>query len=168
MKLLKALAVLSLATISSHSFAIDGFQNVKFGASKTEVRNAYQKCQWQKDEDDLFCPNFTLGAIKDTGAYFYFIDDKFERIAINIPNVNIDGIGQALSEKYILSSQPAQRELANPKPNNVYDFGFDKDTILIRYTYDNDMTEEIFLIYTTPDFNNKLQTKDAQSVKDQL
>ena len=30
------------------------------------------------------------------------------------------------------------------------------------------MTEEIFLIYTTPDFNNKLQTKDAQSVKDQL
>lgn len=82
--------------------------------------------------------------------------------------MNIDGIGQALSEKYTLSSQPTQRELANPKPNNVYDFGFDKDTILIRYTYDNDMTEEIFLIYTTPDFNNKLQTKDAQSVKDQL
>ena len=50
----------------------------------------------------------------------------------------------------------------------MYDFGFDKDTILVRYAYDNDMTEYILLIYSTPDFNDKIQEKDAQSVKAEL
>ena len=171
MKLLKTLAILSLATLSSQSFAVDGFQKLKFGASETEVRKAYKQCHWEKDkqeDDELYCTNFSLGTIKNTDAVFYFIDGKFERVAIDIPVINLEGIIQALSEKYSLSSQPKEKELANPQPNNIYDFGFDKDTILIRYAYDNDMTEDIFLIYTTSDFHDKLQTKDAQSVKDQL
>lgn len=171
MKLFKALAVLSLAALPSQSFAVDGFQKLKFGASETEVRKAYKQCRWEKDkeaDDELYCTNFSLGTIKNTEAVFYFIDGKFERVAIDIPAINIDGIIQALSNKYTLSSQPTKRELANPQPNNMYDFGFDKDTILVRYAYDNDMMEYILLIYSTSDFNDKIQEKDAQSVKDEL
>ncbi|EPE64872.1 hypothetical protein AB6W78_10140 [Pasteurella multocida] len=72
-----------------------------------------------------------------------------------------------LSEKYPLSSELPD-EVYKPQPNKIYDMGFEEDTILLRFSYENDMEESVWLIYTTPDFNEKLSKQQANDVKDEL
>lgn len=167
MKLFKSLCFVALSALSlSASAAVDGFQSYKFGMDIKTIKQQ-KMCALEKvNEDEYYCNNLSLGKIK-TDAFLYFVSGKFERIAISIPIDAVEGIVQALSSKYKLSTELPDEALS-PKPNQIYDMGFDNDTILLRLGYENDMTESVWLIYTTPDFNQKLSREQANEVKDAL
>lgn len=166
MKLLKSVLLASIATLSFNTFAVDGYQKAKFGMSEQEVKKLY-KCNWQKDDDNgIYCENFKLGSL-NTEAWFYFIDNKFERAAFLIPDESIEGVTQAIQSKYRLST-PLPNEATNPQPNQMYDAGFDHDTVFIRFAYENDMSVSTLLIYSSPEFDEKETNRQKQKVNDAL
>lgn len=165
MKRLKIGLLTALLSLSFSAFSVDGYQKAKFGMSEKEVKSLY-KCAWEKDDDGLYCANFKLGNLK-TEAWFYFLDDKFERAAFLIPDDNVEGVVQALKNKYKLST-PFPNEAKNPQPNQMYDAGFDNDTVIFRVGYENDMTEYSVLIYTSPEFDAKERHRQIKNVSDGL
>lgn len=156
------LAAFSLNVVA----AVDGVTPYKFGMNIKTVKHQ-KKCSLEKAEDETYyCEDYPLGKIK-TNAFFYFISGKLERVAISLPVESVDGIAKALMNKYPLSSELPE-EVNKPQPNQIYDMGFEDDTVLLRFGYENDMEESVWLIYTTPDFNEKLSKQQADDVKDEL
>lgn len=162
---IKLVGLIALLSLSFSAFAVGGYQNAKFGISKQELKKIYH-CNWQNDEENLFCDDFKFGNLT-TSAYFFFLDNKFERAAFEIPDDYVEGLIDGLKKKYRLSS-PLPEEVNNPQPNQYYDLGFDDNTVIVRFSYENDMTESIFLMYSSDAYDNKSLQKQSDSFGDAL
>lgn len=172
MKFLKMGAILIASLLTSNAFAVDGYKEFKFGMTKADVKKAF-KCNWYKepspDMDILACDKYPFSK-KNTGIGLFFIDEKLERLALVIPGPigNETGIIQGLMEKYKLSTPADLHKLQNPQPNDVIDAKWDNDTVIFRYIFDNLMNITMLLMYSSPDFDEKLIKSQKESSKSDL
>jgi uncharacterized protein HI_1492 len=171
MKLVKLALVGIALAISTSSFAVDGYKDLKFGMSLAQVKKS-KLCEkgWLELKKDLsyVCFTFKFGKGK-SNAIAFFINDKLERIAIPI-----DGQGSAVSngllEKYGKPSSMTEGMPTDGKfpPDSRWDFRFDNDTIIYRAAFDSSGKGSEYLIYTTPDFDNKTMEQEKQTISDDL
>ncbi|HGM6655051.1 MULTISPECIES: hypothetical protein [Serratia] len=161
-----------LFAVSSSVMAIDGYKGVKFGASFNEL-NASKLCTWKKYDgnivngiDSYVCKNFKFSG-GNTFAVAFFIDGKFERLAIPIGN-NTMSVIDSLKKKYgepssSFTSEEFERAQSFGGDINVR---FDKDTIIINVTRDPETKQDkTHLIYTSPQYDamyKKLQEKSIE------
>ncbi|OOF40627.1 hypothetical protein BKK49_00490 [Rodentibacter rarus] len=165
MKLVKS-ALMGIAfTISTSSFAVDGYKNWKFEMTEKEAREVH-KCQWYKDDGFLACDDFTFGGT-NTGVGLLFIDDKLKNIFIQVPTEMAGGTLTKLMEKYKVLSRPSTKELRDQKPNMPFDFIFEDGSITFRAVYDGNANEEDFLIYGK-DFDRNYLKLQNNKLKDDL
>lgn len=171
MKLVKlALAGIALA-ISTSSFAVDGYKDLKFGMSFSQVKKS-KLCEkgWLELKKDLNYACFTFKFGKGTTtAVAFFIDNKLERIAISIDG-QVAGIGEGLLKKYGTPSSATEGFPAdgNVPPDSTWDVRFDHDTVVYRLVSDSNGKVSPYLVYTTPNLEKKVLEKEKQKISNDL
>jgi len=151
--------------------AIDGYKDVKFGASKKVVL-ARKWCSFNKGDSgqagvELYsCNDFQfVGQSVDAGALF--INNKFLRFIITVPVDHVKGIVSGLTNKYgEPSSKSPQGDFAavDRNPNRQAYLAFDRNTIIFQLMSDQSLNQSAILIYTSPEYEKsliELQRKSA-------
>lgn len=165
-----------LLSLSSFTYAVDGYKNMKFGASKWQMIDS-GLCEFQEAEliniegfDSLVCGDFMLGQNAVEAAAF-FINERFLRFVIEVPLDSAEGVMHGLIKKYgnASSSSSEQELLAVDKyPNRVAMLAFDNDTIILRLESDANNEQSAVLIYTSPKYDQLIQRYQTESVLDSL
>lgn len=162
-----------LFTVSSFAIAVDGYKNVKFGSSFSEF-NASKLCSWKKYDknktggmDSYVCDNFKFSG-KNSLAMAFFIDGKFERLAIPIEE-NSMAVIDSLKKKYgePSSSFTAEEFERAQTFGGAINIKFDKDTIILNVTRDPETKQDTtHLVYTSAEYDamyKKLQEKSIEN-----
>lgn len=168
MKLLKALAVLSLMAISSHTFAVDGFQNLKFGMTLDEVKAA-KKCDWAKHKkihSSYECKNYSFFDTK-TRVLTSYSKGKLVQVQLIIPDEKLKKVMDGLPKKYKVSTPYKEKKENGDRQMSVK---FDDDTLELRVTYkgNDDYNYTALLIYSDKAYLSNLEEKEEQQVQDEL
>lgn len=164
-----------LFAVSSSVMAVDGYKWVKFGSSVNEL-NAGKLCSWKKYEKNktdgveyYSCENFKFSG-KNTLAMAFFIDKKFERIAISIDS-NQMALIESLKKKY---GEPSSTFTAD-EFEKAQKFGgsisvkFDADTVIVNVTRDaQTMQDTTYLIYTSNDFDGMYKKINEKSMESDI
>lgn len=157
------------------AMAVDGYKSLKFGMSMKQVANE-KMCSFRVIKDDeeepyLECHDFSFGKTK-TEAYAYFIDGKFMRLAIALPDYQaVDTVIAGLSEKYGQpSSSSTDQEFAaiEQTPNAQVYMSFDNDMVYVLQESDEDRVQSALLIYTHSDFDALRDAKAKADVSSDL
>lgn len=163
---------LSLGTITSTGFAVDGYKELKFGSTIEQVKKS-KICQskWMNLPNEglltLGCTKFKFG--KDlTYGYAFFIDKKLARISVIVPRNKVLSVSEGMLEKYGPPSSQPENAPKEYIPNTNWDVGFDNDTVIYRLSIDAKGIDTTLLIYTTPDFDEKIKQKNKADIKDDL
>ncbi|AMO79734.1 hypothetical protein [Obesumbacterium proteus] len=173
---MKKIAIFLVFMISASSaYAVDGFRNVKFGASIDELKNAHI-CNMKDHKSDtqdmktLYCEDFKFAG-KKTTAFAIFLNDKFERFAITVNGNDTDGVIAGLVKKYGEASSVFTKEeydAAIKNGGNLF-IKFDGDTVILQMNRDSETLEDTtFLTYTSKDFEEKLALVKSNSLKEDL
>ena len=161
---------MGLALASNAALAVDGYKNLKFGMSQEDVNNT-NICTLSPQNLDvqgveaLGCTDLQFGG-KSRMAVMAFMDNKLERVMVIQDAGSIEGLLAGLSEKYgAPSSVPSAEELqrVNATGGSI-EVKFDGDTVIVRGTIAHDKSETVLLMYSTPDYDEKL----AQQQKGEL
>jgi len=159
--------------LTDHLYAVDGYKNFKFGISKKQLM---KESSWALTESKignevtaLGSEDFNFGGGK-VAAFFYFIDDRFLRIAIEVPIDKALAVVEGLSSKYEISSGSPQSafEAVDNHPNMEAFLAFDKDTIYLYYTSDEISNKTAMLLYTSPEFDALLLKNQKESLSNDL
>ncbi|WP_421173785.1 hypothetical protein [Aeromonas enteropelogenes] len=157
------------------AMAVDGYKSLKFGMTMKQVANE-KTCSFRAFSDDgeepaLECDDFTFGKTK-TNAYAYFIDGKFMRFVIDLPDYrDIDAVVSGLSEKYgeqTSSSTEQEFSAIEQTPNAQVYMSFDKDTVYVMQVSDEDMNQSAMLVYTDINFDDLNENRAKNAVSDDL
>lgn len=164
MKLYKVILCLLIYLTSCHPvYAVDGYKDIKFGTSLEDFKK-HDICH------SMSCIQKTINGVEAlflTDFYFYgsqvtvnafFIDDKFLRFVIPISYEDRHHMLTALSNKYgVMSSQPSSDTIDNfsKLPNQEMGYGFDNDTVCLRYVTDEYYAKTMLLIYTSHLFDKR-------------
>jgi len=164
----------ALLAFSASSMAVDGYKNLKFGMSRQDVL-ATKTCSFRKSPSDdkgvdtYFCTNFKVGG-KRTNALVLFIDGKLARFGFNQPANDALAIMQAMKDKYGDPIDPPsmdQLQALERVPNDSVDINFDNNTVTIRLTTDDDLNQNMLILYSAADFDQKMiALKNAQISSD--
>lgn len=177
MKLTKlvGLSCIILAT-SFNAFAVDGYKSIKFGASKNTVKKS-GICTFRGQTtisdsvNTLDCDDLSFSGSK-ASASAIFVDGKFERFAILIDESQILPLAGALNKKYGRpdrnSSTKAQWNAIDTTPNTQAFIWFDNGTVLLQVTNDANMNRESLLVYTAPDYSQKVMNTSSKSLADDV
>ncbi|TWI54828.1 hypothetical protein IQ22_01731 [Pseudomonas duriflava] len=162
-------------TVSSLAYAVDGYKNLHFGDTKQTVL-ASKLCTLTAKRsaidglDYYGCADFKLG--KDiVEAGFFFIDDQFLRLSIVTPPEKSFLIAQGLNEKYGPPSSQSTAEAfiqLEKKPNHQAFLAFDHNTIFYKFSTTATMKRQALLIYTAPDYEQRLLKKQIQKINPDL
>lgn len=163
-----------LLTVSLPLMAVDGYKDVKFGSSITELKSA-KLCSWKtyhdenvKGMDSYYCDNFKFSG-KNSIAVAFFINGKFERFVINIPTSNLSSVIESIKKKYgsptsAFTSEEFDDVKAHGGEINVK---FDNDTVIVSLSRSTSTKEDsAYLIYSSTIYNDaykKLQEKNIES-----
>lgn len=174
-KLLLVSGFLAAGAASQLAVAVDGYQDLKFGMSKKQVF-AKQICSLQEYESgyagvDYFgCMDFTFGG-KPVEAGVFFIDDSFLRFVIVPPVDDAFGLMEALSNKFgspSSSSTQSEFEAVDTHPNREAFLAYDQDTVFLRLMSDENYMQSIFLVYTSPLYEELLVRNQKSSIMSDL
>lgn len=162
-------------TASPMALAVDGYQDLKFGMSQKQVL-AKTQCSMQRHESGFAgveyygCGDFTFGGkLVEAGAFF--IDDTFLRFVIVPPVDDAFGLMEALTNKFgrpSSSSTQAEFEAVDNHPNREAFLAFDQDTVYLRLMSDENYAQNIYLIYTSPQYEKLLVRNQKSSIMDDL
>lgn len=171
----KTLIAAGIVLLSSafSCYAVDGYKDIKFGSTLSQVK-ASKICNLEvfSDSNDVagmtqyYCGNFPFSGTKTT-AMFFFIDGKFQRLAIAL-NGNINGVYNALKAKYgEPSSQSSMDEVEKMNENGgAVTIKFDYDSIIMAQTKDSvSSIDSNQLIYNSPSYQKQYESlqKNAAS-----
>ncbi|NHB90771.1 hypothetical protein [Photorhabdus cinerea] len=171
----RVLLGLMLSTLSLSSWAVDGYKGVKFGSSIDDVINS-KLCTYKKIENSVYnikevssyvCYDLNFSG-KKTTAIFTFIDNKFQRISIDV-DPDTAYLMEALQHKYGRpSSRPDQDQIALSKTTGIpVSFGFDDDTIFVAKRYTNGNSSAL-LIYTTSHYEEKIRQLSTSNLSQDI
>lgn len=175
MKNIATAIVLISSALSCQVQAVDGYKNVKFGASTKEVMSS-GLCSFSpadygiKGVTSLACEDLPFGGDK-VAASAFFISDQFLRLGIETDVDKAIGLRDSLLKKYgqPSSMSPAQYFSAlDTTPNTQAFIAFDSDTVLIRLDTDQQMNQSAMLIYTDPRYEKQLNAHQANALSDDL
>ena len=175
MKKIVTAIVLVGAALSCQALAVDGYKEVKFGASTKEVMKS-GLCSFSpadygiKGVTALACEDLSFGG-EMVGASAFFIGDKFLRLGIDTDVAKAIGLRDSLIKKYgpPSSMSPAQYFSAiDTTPNTQAFMAFDHDTVFIRLDTDEQMNQSATLIYTDPRYEKQLNAHEANALSDDL
>jgi len=159
-----------MLVLSSPAIAVDGYKDLKFGMSQEQVLES-GFCTFGSDVDmesgveSIMCTDFKYDG-EIASAIALFIDGVFLRLLIGGPVAKkVQEIDDGLREKYgEPSSQKWNRKAIDAVielPNQRAFIAFDQDTILIELNSDENKNFRAILIYTSPEFDNLKQKKQA-------
>ena len=170
----------SFREIDSHHFNNAGNdifrklkKNFKFGISKAKLMKKSSLTLTESIIGDkvtaLWSENFSFGGSK-VMAFFYFIDDRFLRIAIEVPIDDALAVAEGLNSKYEISSQspPSTFDALDNHPSMEAFLAFDKDTIYLKFASDEISNQTAMLLYTSPEFDKLLLRNKKESLNDDL
>jgi hypothetical protein len=172
MKLKKRYALAGLlAACSTSVIAAEGYRDMKFGASATQVLSQ-AKCTIGEPEEAPIgkmyaCEDFNFAG-KQTEAVFFFANDKFIRIAIALPDEDIVKTIETLKRKYGLASHSTQKEIesVDMSPNKTAYINFDNDHISLVLTSDEDGDSSATLMYDSEDMMALQKSRSSVSSDD--
>jgi hypothetical protein len=103
--------LLGMAAFSASACATDGYRDMKFGASTAVLAQA--NCTMEEPEEApvgkmYSCEDFTFASNK-TEATLFFVNDKFIRIAIAIPDDDVAKTLETLKQQYGVAAHSSQR-----------------------------------------------------------
>jgi hypothetical protein len=159
--------------LTGNLYAVDGYKNFKFGISKNQLMEKSSLTLTESNMGDkvtaLWSEGFSFGGSKVT-AYFYFIDDRFLRIAIEVPIDNAIAVAEGLNSKYEISSSSPQSsfEAVDSHPNMKAFLAFDSDTIYLNLASDEISNQSAMLLYTSPEFDALLLKNQKESLSNDL
>lgn len=150
--------------MSSVAFAVGGFKNLKFGMSVVEVR-AHKYCtleykqNGEKIVDIYVCHDFKFGS-KQTSAAFYFINNKLERVSIDVGDRYND---MELAASFLRDEFGSPSSMFDIRAIQAFNagirdqlvIGFNDDTVLLKL-FKTDGKGEVTLTYSTEDYYAKL------------
>ena len=174
MKNIATAIVLISSALSCQVQAVDGYKNVKFGASTKEVMSSglcsFSPADGIKGVTSLACEDLPFGGDK-VAASAFFIGDQFLRLGIETDVDKAIGLRDSLLKKYgqPSSMSPAQYFSAlDTTPNTQAFIAFDSDTVFIRLDTDQQMNQSAMLIYTDPRYEKQLNAHQANALSDDL
>lgn len=145
--------VLAMAAFSTSAFATDGYRDMKFGTSTATVI-AQANCTMEEPEEAPIgkmysCEDFAFAG-KKTEATLFFVNDKFIRIAIAIPDEDVVKTLETLKKKYGVAAHSTQKEMQDVDlyPNKTAFINFDNNHISMLMTSDEDAESSAALIYS--------------------
>ncbi|QHP82375.1 hypothetical protein EO763_22190 [Pectobacterium odoriferum] len=164
-----------LSALSFSSTAVDGYKDVKFGADVNTVLAA-NLCSLKKNEsgkikgvESYYCTDFKFSG-SDTLAIVFFLNGKFERLAINL-NANIDAVASALGKRYGKPSSlstPEEADWALANGGAIY-IRYDNDTVFITAHRDASTRKDLGqLIYTSPSYANLMKLLQEKNLENDL
>jgi hypothetical protein len=169
----RLLAVFVVLVFAVPAFAVSGYKDFKFGMSKSQVKKLTSDCtnaeQFTGGMEALAC-SLNVGGQKRI-AFFYFPGGKLMRIGISYEAVEAKGLASALVDKYGPPSTPPNIEqlgLVDTMPNMSSDIAFDDDTVILRFTSDENMKQSILMIYTSPLYDSAVTNETSNKLKDDL
>ncbi|MGJ3350213.1 hypothetical protein JC794_03895 [Morganella morganii] len=170
----KYLLGIVLALTAVGAMAVDGYKGVKFGSSFEKIKSA-GLCSFVPYKQNSVshvslyqCTDFRFSG-KNTIAMVSLLDNKFSRLVIVVNNGSIQSLYAALSEKYgepsfLSSSEEVQQSMVTGEPVYVK---FDNDTVIIKVEKVNGI-EVSTLIYTVPDFEQKVSDIQKNNISDDI
>jgi hypothetical protein len=164
----------ALLAFSASSMAVDGYKNLKFGMTAKEALST-KTCSFragssgQKGVDMYICDDFKIGGHKVLG-YMFFIDSKLARFAFQQPIADAISVLEAIKKKYGEPLNPPSREALRTLdniPNSSVEVDYDNATVAVRFTSDERLYQRMWVMYSIPDYNEKLiSLKDSQISSD--
>ncbi len=102
------------------------------------------------------CTDFQFGG-ESVLAAAYFVNGEFLRFGINVRATAdmVQSLMKSLMNKYgAPSTMPSEDELnaVDTLPNRVAFIGFDKDTVFLGFESDENYSQTVVLIYTSPKY----------------
>ncbi|MBC3228338.1 hypothetical protein [Serratia fonticola] len=150
-----------LLAASSSALAVDGYKGVKFGSTLSDLKAA-NLCPWKKYEsgnfkeiESYYCNDFKFSS-KKTFAMAFFINDKFERLAITVPTTDFSAVLDGMKTKYGAPTTMATPEEADSVKlyGGSLSVKFDNDTIILNLSRDNATKEDsAYLIYSSQKYD---------------
>lgn len=162
----KYLLGIVLALTAAGAMAVDGYKEVKFGASYQAVK-ASKICNLKETASrNAFsfysCNDFSFNNEKTT-ATFEFINNKFYRVLIHTnlyPEVLINSLTEKYGEPVSPDNSKAKESLAKGNTVHVY---FDNNTVILGVQLVNGKPKT-FLMYQSPDYTTISQSAKGKSL----
>lgn len=165
-----------LSAVAFNTFAVDGYKNVKFGSDISTLKKA-KLCTWAKGDsysikgvDTYFCPDFKFSG-SNSMAIAIFINDRFERISINLNNNDIEPLLTALQKKYGEPSSATSADKAEKAVENggeVY-IKYDSDTVFVSMNRDLELQKDLAsLVYSSSDYTKKFAAVRSKTLEDDV
>ncbi|MCG3884097.1 hypothetical protein I3271_05305 [Photobacterium leiognathi] len=173
MKLLKKsiIAMTLFLGVSTQANAVTGYKDLMFGSLPDEVKTS-GVCTFNststisKGVTALACDDLPFSH-STTSAAAIFVDGMMERFAIEVNIDQLMPLVTALREKY---GEPTPKSSSRATWNRIdTDAGleaylwFDNNTVLVQVTNDAQMNKTIFLIYTSKDYDDKVNNLQSGS-----
>lgn len=168
--------LLMMATMMAHSaHAVDGYKNLKFGMSKQEVIKLkpctlFPGAGAPLGVENQQCVDFVFAGSRVTAAFF-FVEEKLERVGFMLEKNQTLGLFESLTKKYgppSSSSTQAQLNAVDTTPNSSGFVAFDNNTVYLRFMSDAAMRQSGVLIYTSPDYEEKVKAFQAAAADDDI
>ena len=151
------------SVFSMSSIAVDGYKELKFGMTTEQVLNS-GICTFDSltkfVEPDFVeiapCTDFQFGG-ESVLAEAYFINGEFLRFGIYVRAAAdmVQSLMKSLTNKYgAPSTMPSKDEIlaVDTLPNRNAYIGFDKDTVFLGFQSDENYSQIVILIYTSPKY----------------
>ena len=171
----KYLISIILFFISSSANAVDGYKDLKFGSRIDEIQ-ASNICSFEPLTDygtsvkALECSDFKFGE-QNVDAAALFINNKFLRFVIDVDVEYSEAIARQLTAKYgAPSSQSPQSDFdgVDRHPNRTAFVAFDSNTVYLEVDSDDNNTQSLMLIYTSPVYDRLLLKNQHQEISNDL
>ncbi len=167
--------LLMLSIISLSANAVDGYKDLKFGLTIDEIQTS-KICNFEPLADygtgvkALECSDFKFGE-QSVDAAALFINNKFLRFVIEADVEYSEAIARQLKDKYgSPSSQSPQSDFdsVDRHPNRSAFIAFDNNTVYLEIESDDNNTQSLMLIYTSPVYDRLLLKNQHQSISNDL
>lgn len=177
MRVLSSLLICGLFISFSltQAYAVDGYKDLKFGASSEEVLKNTSFSWGPKQQAG---PGVTLypalnfkfgGNIAEAAALF--IGNKFLRFVIVVPVDQVAGVIKTLTEKYGPPSSSSDRNTFNAvdtTPNTEAYMRFDSDTVIVKVSSDALRQQSLLVIYTSLAYDSLLMEFQGKTMEGDL
>ena len=157
--------------IPTKVFAVNGYKNLMFGMNIQQVLNT-NICSLHKQPINItgvtyyFCTDFVF-ANKTVYAAAFFVDNKLLRFAFSPPVDMTQTLTSKLIKKYGSTSSSSSAEEFNAVdkyPNRSAFLAFDHDTVFLKVQSNKFGKENIYLIYTSPEYDKILKQAQSKSI----
>lgn len=157
--------ILAMMALSTTAFATDGYREMKFGSPAATVL-AQANCTMEEPEEApvgkmYSCEDFAFDG-KKTEATFFFVNEKFIRIAIAVPDEDVVKTLETLKKNYNAAGHSTQKEIqdVDMQPNKTAFINFDNNHISLLMTSNADAETSTALIYSA---DNMLEVQRSRS-----